>query len=102
MKKAGSILGILAFLGAPAALAEERPESSRMAKRYGLYLGLIGDPFLTIFGLNLAAHAADFLRVTAGWGRITADSHDVDTGEKLQDLTADTVGVGVKFLAPWT
>lgn len=73
--------------------AEERAPSSRMNKRYGLYLGLLGDPFPTLLGLNAAVNATDFLRATAGWGRITG-------GSENDRVTIDTIGFGVKLLVP--
>lgn len=85
------VFSVLLFLGGTLS-AEERAASSRMNKRYGLYLGLLGDPFPTILGLNGAVHATDFLRATAGWGRITGGENGA--------ITIDTIGFGVKFLVP--
>ena len=39
-----------------------------MDKRLGLYAGFIGDPLPAQFGGNVAVNAADYMRVTAGYG----------------------------------
>jgi hypothetical protein len=68
-------------------------QSNRMNHKFGLHLGLLGDPFPTLLGLNLDYNLIDWARVTAGYGSVSADV----TGGKL---TATTFGAGVRAMVP--
>jgi hypothetical protein len=68
-------------------------QSSRMHKRVGAYLGVLGDPFPTLVGVNLAYNVFDFLRATAGLGQVSASVGNASA-------SATTVGAGARFLVP--
>ncbi len=68
-------------------------QSNRMKDRFGLHLGFLGDPFPTLLGFNVDYNAVDWLRATAGYGSVKASV----TGG---DLTATTLGVGVRAMVP--
>lgn len=68
-------------------------QSNRMEHKFGFHLGLLGDPFPTLLGLNLDYNVVDWARVTAGYGSVSADV----TGGKL---TATTFGAGVRAMVP--
>ncbi len=68
-------------------------QSNRVNDRFGLHLGLLGDPFPTLVGINVNYNALDWLRATAGYGSITVS---VTGGE----LTASTLGAGVRAMVP--
>jgi hypothetical protein len=67
--------------------------SHRMQKRAGAYLGILGDPFPTLIGVNLGYNVFDFLRATAGIGQVSAS-----TGASTASAT--TLGAGARFLVP--
>jgi hypothetical protein len=67
--------------------------SNRMKNRAGGYVGILGDPFPTIIGLNVAYNVFDFMRATAGLGQISAS---IGTAE----ATATTIGMGARFFVP--
>jgi hypothetical protein len=60
-------------------------KSNRGLKKYGLYLGFIGDPFPTLWGMNLAFNGTEFVRATVGYGQIAM---------------IKTFGFGAKFMVP--
>jgi hypothetical protein len=64
-------------------------QDSRLDKKYGVYLSLLGDPFPSAVGLNFAYNAVDFLRLNAGVGYFSADTASITS-----------VGLGVKALVP--
>lgn len=67
--------------------------SNRMKRRAGGYVGLLGDPFPTLVGLNVAYNVFDFMRATVGLGKVSAS---VGTAE----ATATTIGGGARFFVP--
>ncbi len=64
-----------------------------MQKRAGAFLGVLGDPFPTLVGVNLAYNVFDFLRATAGLGQVSASVGN-------SSASATTVGAGARFLVP--
>lgn len=68
-------------------------QSSRSEKKIGLHIGLLGDPFPTLIGFNANYNVTNWLRVTAGYGSVTAS---VTGGE----LKATTIGGGVRLFVP--
>lgn len=68
-------------------------QSNRMQHKFGIHLGLLGDPFPTLLGINADYNLTDWSRVTAGYGSVSADV----TGGKL---TATTFGAGVRAMVP--
>jgi len=73
--------------------SETTVDSNRMLRKAGVYLGLIGDPFPTLVGVNLAYNLTDFMRASAGLGRVSAT---LGTAE----ASATTVGASAKFFMP--
>ena len=72
---------------------DTKAQSNRMKHKLGVHLGLIGDPFPTLIGFNVNYNVLDFLRATAGYGSISVTSGG---GE----LTATTIGLGVRGMVP--
>ncbi|HEY6951801.1 MAG TPA: hypothetical protein VI758_05305 [Bacteroidota bacterium] len=68
-------------------------QSNRTKDRFGLHLGLLGDPFPTLIGFNADYNLTDWARLTAGYGSVKASV----TGG---DLTATTFGGGVRAMVP--
>lgn len=71
--------------------------SDRMSKRAGAYLGILGDPFPTLLGVNVGYNAFDFLRLHAGIGRVSASA---GIGDSSLSASATTLGVGARALVP--
>ena len=67
--------------------------SNRMLRKAGVYLGVLGDPFPTLLGVNLGYNLTDFMRATAGLGRVSAT---IGTAE----ASATTLGAGTRFFVP--
>ncbi len=67
--------------------------SNRMRRKAGVYLGVLGDPFPTLIGVNLAYNAFDFARFTAGLGQISASLGNASA-------SATTLGGGARFFVP--
>jgi hypothetical protein len=72
-------------------------ESNRMKNRAGAYLGLLGDPYPTLVGVNLAYNVFDFMRVSAGFGKISASA---SFGSTEVSSSATTIGGTVRFMVP--
>ncbi len=94
-------LAVLIPLGAHAAATNATSEtteaSNRMKRRLGAYVGLFGDPYPTIVGINVAYNALDFLRVSGGLGQLSASS---SFGGADASATATTIGAGARFFVP--
>lgn len=72
--------------------------SARMSNRAGAYIGILGDPFPTLLGVNLGYNVTDFMRVSVGGGRVSASIGDgVGDGASA---SATTFGVGTRFFVP--
>jgi opacity protein-like surface antigen len=67
---------------------------NRTGHRFGLTLGLLGDPFPTAIGYNANFNLADLMRVVAGYGSISGTASNGTTAK----LT--TMGGGVRFFVP--
>jgi hypothetical protein len=87
-----SIIVLVGLLG-----QDVKAQSNRSEKKFGAHLGLLGDPFPTLLGINLDYNALDFLRVTAGYGSITVSGSGTGTSG---ELTATTIGAGVRLMVP--
>lgn len=90
------LLGGLTVFSIVANGATEKVEetmSNRMRNRAGGYVGILGDPFPTLVGLNLAYNVLDFMRATAGLGQVSATVGDAEA-------TATTIGAGARFFVP--
>lgn len=71
--------------------------SDRMIKRAGAYLGVLGDPFPTLVGVNLGFNIFDFLRVHGGVGKISSST---SFGTSSVSASATTVGAGARLFVP--
>lgn len=71
--------------------------SNRVARPFGVRLGLLGDPYPTLIGINVDYSLFDFARVTAGFGYTTVSG---TSGSGTWSLKATTLGAGVRFLVP--
>lgn len=81
--------------------SEVKLESSRMDKRFGAYVGILGDPHPTLFGVNLAYNVLDYLRASVGYGQITVTTLSLDdSGFGTAEESMTTIGAAAKFLVP--
>ncbi len=83
------------MMGMSANAAEESTlgMSNRMKNRAGAYLGLIGDPFPTLAGVNVGYNFFDFFRATAGLGQMSTTIGSFSA-------SATTIGAGGRFFVP--
>lgn len=84
------------FAAKPAASSnssETTVGSNRMLRKAGVYLGVLGDPFPTIVGVNLGYNAFDFARFTVGLGQVSASIGSAEA-------SATTIGAGTRFFVP--
>ncbi len=100
MEQIGKITVAIALLfasvtwgAAPVTETVDASLSNRMKHRSGAYVGLLGDPFPTVIGVNLAYNVADFMRATAGFGKVSASIGTSTT-------SATTIGAGARFMVP--
>ena len=84
----------LVVLGAALMASGSAEASNRAAKRFGLSLGLLGDPFPTLLGYNANVNIARGMRLVGGYGAISGS----DTNGNALKIT--TVGGGVRFFVP--
>jgi hypothetical protein len=102
-KKLGTYVKIVLIFGLlgmnvaeiPSAIAAEG--ASRTKHRLGLYTALLGDPFPSLFTLNLAYNLFSFLRVNAGYG---SASVTFPTVVSAPSISMTTLGGGVKLFVP--
>jgi len=93
-----TFLAVAVLLVASGILAQDATaQSNRMKHQIGLHIGLLGDPYPTLVGFNANYNAMDWLRVTAGYGSISADVTDV-TGTGT--FKATTIGFGARLFVP--
>lgn len=84
-------LGFLTtFIGQSARAGDE---DSRTSHRFGIYGSVLGDPFPSLFGINLAYNFTNFFRVNLGYGSVSASSGTTT-------LTATSIGAGAKLFIP--
>jgi hypothetical protein len=83
--------------GTTANTSEATVDSNRMKNRLGAYLGLLGDPFPTIIGVNVAYNIFDFMRATGGFGQVSASA---SFGGAEVSAKATTFGLGTRFFVP--
>jgi hypothetical protein len=62
---------------------------NRLEKRFGIYLSVFGDPFVSYLGVNAAYNLNDFLRVTGGVGYAGGTN-----------ISVKSLSVGIKALLP--
>ena len=67
--------------------------SNRLSHRFGVSLGILGDPFPTLLGYNASINLARWLRATGGYGQISGTTN---AGE----AKITTVGGGVRLFVP--
>jgi hypothetical protein len=77
--------------------------SNRSANKLGIYLG-VGEPAPTLAGVNVAYNVLDYLRLSAGYGKLTVTSglaYNGNTGElSTQESSITTMGVGARAFVP--
>ncbi|MEK6577779.1 MAG: hypothetical protein AABZ55_01015 [Bdellovibrionota bacterium] len=93
MKKIGIRLFVVLVLLITAAPLAQAETNHRMANKMGVHLGLLGDPFPTLAGINLDYNVCSFARATAGYGSISATT----VGGELK---ATTIGAGIRTFHP--
>ena len=67
--------------------------SNRLSHRFGVSLGILGDPFPTLLGYNASINLARWLRATAGYGQISGTT----TGGEAK---ITTIGGGLRLFVP--
>ncbi len=104
-KVIGIVLGLLltetSGFAAEQAASTEKLESSRMKNKMGSYLS-IAEPVPSVIGVNLAYNITDFLRATAGYGKVSVTSSISFSGSSavVNEATATTIGMGLKGFVP--
>jgi len=91
-------------LAAPSqSMIDEDMMSTRAKQPFGAYLSILGDPHPTLAGANVAYNAFDFLRATAGLGRVSMSVSVPDaSGDFIEEEVASvtSLGVSTKFFVP--
>lgn len=77
-----------------------RAESSRLNHRVGIYGTVLGDPFPSLAGINLALNATDFLRFNVGYGSVSGSLTSTSSPTQSTNFTFTTIGGGAKFMVP--
>lgn len=73
--------------------AESVATSTRMSKRLGGTLSLMGDPYPSIFGMNVHYNLIDMARVSVGYGNISM-------GSAFGGGSLTTIGAGITGFVP--
>ncbi|HUP56904.1 MAG TPA: hypothetical protein VM598_05580 [Bdellovibrionota bacterium] len=97
----------LALVMSGTALAAEAPNqvsteiSNRMSRRLGFYLG-VNEPAPVLVGMNAAYHLTDFLRASAGFGKVTTTTGITldQNGLSTTEASETTMGVAVRGYMP--
>lgn len=84
-----TMLFLMALLTAVSAAGVSYGQDARQDKKFGVYLSLVGDPFVSLYGLNAAYNATDYLRFNGGVGYLGVDN-----------VSITSVGLGAKLLVP--
>jgi len=71
--------------------------NSRSEHRFGLYFSILGDPFPSLWGINLAYNLASFMRIDAGYGSVSATFPDALSAPTI---TLTSIAGGAKFFIP--
>lgn len=74
--------------------------SNRSDRKWGAYLGVLGDPHPTAFGINAAYNVTDYLRASVGYGRFSTGSISIGNSVSIEEESVSTFGVAAKFLMP--
>jgi hypothetical protein len=93
---------VFAATNSPINQSETRvSDNHRGDRRLGAYLGILGDPHPTVVGFNVAYNVLDYLRASAGFGKVTVSTFDLnDSGIGVTESSLTTFGVAGKFLVP--
>jgi hypothetical protein len=86
-KKLVSMVGIALVLIAVVA-GPDAHAGSRASKKLGLGVGLITEPFPSLFGFNVSYNVMNHLRLTGGYGSISASSAGYSMDVKTYALDA--------------
>src|SRR4051812_24530336 len=96
--KHGKLFFILVTFTCSLGLPAQASGTSRENHRYGGYFSVLGDPYLTLLGINLAANLLPYMRVNVGYGSWTPTFTYTDGTSESVNIT--TIGGGVKFMHP--
>lgn len=97
-----SLLGLALFGRSGFAAESASQTSARVKNKLGSYLA-INEPSPTIIGVNLAYNPTDFLRISAGYGKISVTTGiSISAGGNLEatEASASTFGLGVRGFVP--
>lgn len=67
-------MGLLFFSALAMGTADSSMASSRATKKLGLFVGIVSEPFPSVFGFNAAYNIHPRIRLGAGYGSISATS----------------------------
>ena len=67
---------------------------------FGGYVSVLGDPFPSLVGGNVAFNLTDFLRLNAGYGSVTASVSSTSAPGSSTNLSVTTIGGGGKLFVP--
>ncbi len=83
--------GFGAAFGEKEALAFD--DGSRSMHRFGVYVSVLGDPFPSLWGINVGYNLESWMRLHAGYG-------STSVGSGTSTLTVSSLGGGVHFFVP--
>ena len=72
--------------------------SNRETKKFGLYVGVFNDPAPSLFSINAGYNLTDYMRLSAGIGRLSSSLSF--GGQTPIEASVTTVGAGAKFMVP--
>jgi len=93
-----AVLSLILFI-APLGKADGGSEDSRSKHRFGIYVSMLGDPFPSLYGINLGLNLASFARIHAGYGQVSTSIPDLTTGLNAT-LSATSMGGGLNLFIP--
>jgi hypothetical protein len=80
-------------------LAKAESEA-REEHKFGIYGSLLGDPYLSLTGINLAYNLTSFMRLTAGYGQASVTGITLDALTTPTTITVTSIGGGLKLFLP--
>lgn len=96
MRLSRKSIGMLVIAAALCPLSQVRADdsSARLNHRFGFYSSLLGDPFPSLWGVNIGFNLFRFLRLTGGYGSVSATFASGGT------LSVTSIGGGAKLFMP--
>lgn len=76
--------------------------SARLARKIGFYVGVVNEPAPSLLSVNAGYNVTDYLRLSAGLGRISSSLSTTDSLGNSASIegSATTLGAGARFMVP--